>query len=496
MTERKSAYREIMKTTSLFGGVQVFNIIITIIRSKFIAVLLGPEGMGIAGLLRSTIQLIGQITNMGLGVSAVKNVAAANATNDQQQISTTVIVLRRLVWVTGLLGLLVTFIAAPWLSKLTFGTYDYTVAFRWLSVNFIFGQLSTGQMVLLKGLRKIQYQVKAGVIGSVLGLMIAVPMYYVWGIDGIVPVMITTSVMSLLLSFYFSNKVKIQSIKVTKDTTLKEGKNMAAMGIMISLSGLLAMLEAYLVRIYMSNTGDIADVGMYNAGFAIIGTYVGMVFSAMGTDYYPRLSEVAGDKLKTNNTVNQQAEIAILILGPILTVFIIFINWVVILLYSAKFLPVTDMIHWAALGIFFKAATWAMGFIFLAKGDTKWFFRNELVAIIYVLILNILGYTYFGLEGLGISFLVAYVFGFIQNLVVTNWLYSFTFNKVFFKIFGVLFGIAMISFYVSFTIDGFWMYIYGLALITISTGYAYKELNKRLDLAEVIDGFKNKFDKK
>ena len=137
-----------------------------------------------------------------------------------------------------------------------------------------------------------------------------------------------------------------------------------------------------------------------------------------------------------------------------------------------------------------------MGFIFLAKGDTKWFFWNELVAIIYVLILNLLGYTYFGLEGLGISFLIAYVIGFIQNLIVTNWLYSFKFDSVFYKLFGILFGIALISFWVSITIEKFWMYGIGLILILISTVYSYNELNKRLDLVEVIAGFKNKYLKK
>ena len=496
MSDQKSSYRSIMKATSLFGGVQVFNIIITIIRSKFVAVLLGPEGMGIAGLLRSAIQIIGQLTNMGIGVSAVKNVAAASASNDQERIATTVTVLRRLVWATGLLGLVITFFLAPWLSKITFGNYDYTIAFRWLSINFLLGQISSGQMVLLQGLRKLQYLAKANILGSVLGLIITIPIYYVWGIDGIVPVMIITSIMSLILSFYFSNKIKIIKKVVSNDKTLKEGKNMIAMGVMISLGSLLTMLEAYLVRIYMSNTGDLSDVGMYNAGFAIIGTYVGMVFTAMGTDYYPRLSEVASNLVKTNKTVNQQAEIAILILAPILTLFLIFINWIVILLYSTKFLPVTDMIHWAALGIFFKAATWATGFIFLAKGDTKWFFWSELVAIIYVLILNLLGYTYFGLEGLGISFLIAYVIGFIQNLIVTNWLYSFKFDSVFYKLFGILFGIALISFWVSITIEKFWMYGIGLILILISTVYSYNELNKRLDLVEVIAGFKNKYLKK
>ena len=485
-----------MKATSLFGGVQVFSIFITIIRTKFVAVLLGPAGMGIVGLLRSTLMIIGSLTNLGINVSAIKNVAAAKATNDDIQLSTTVIVLRRLVWGTGLLGLLITFFTAPWLSQLTFGNPDFTFAFRWLSVTFLLGQISSGQMVVLQGLRKLNDLAKANIIGSVIGLLIIIPMYYFWGIDGIVPVLLATSIAGLLLSFYFSRKIRIKVVKVSKQKTVEEGRNMIAMGIMISLSGLLTMLEAYLVRIYISNTGTLADVGLYNAGFAIIGTYVGMIFTAMGTDYYPRLSEVANNKEETNKTINQQAEIAILILAPILTVFLIFINWAILILYSTEFLPVTDMIHWASLGIFFKAATWAMGFVFLAKGDTKWFFWNELFAISYVLGLNILGYTYFGLEGLGISFLVAFILGFIQNSLMTKWLYGFSFDKEFYKIFSFLFSIAIIGFLLSYTTTGLWMYVFGVGLIAISSIYSYKELDKRLNIAEIWLGFKNKFNKK
>ena len=54
MHAQQSSYRQIMKATSLFGGVQIFQIIISVIRSKFVAILLGPSGMGIVGLLAST----------------------------------------------------------------------------------------------------------------------------------------------------------------------------------------------------------------------------------------------------------------------------------------------------------------------------------------------------------------------------------------------------------------------------------------------------------
>ena len=58
MNKQQASYRQIMKATSLFGGVQVFQIIIAVVRSKFVAILLGPSGMGIVGLLTSTTGLV------------------------------------------------------------------------------------------------------------------------------------------------------------------------------------------------------------------------------------------------------------------------------------------------------------------------------------------------------------------------------------------------------------------------------------------------------
>lgn len=100
-----SSYKESLKATSLFGGVQVFNILIGVIRSKFIAILLGPSGMGMYGLFTLTTSLISSFTNCGLGTSAVRNIAEANSTRDQNRIALIISVFRKLVWFTGLIGM-------------------------------------------------------------------------------------------------------------------------------------------------------------------------------------------------------------------------------------------------------------------------------------------------------------------------------------------------------------------------------------------------------
>lgn len=492
MTETKTSYRQIMKATSLFGGVQVFQILISVIRSKFVAVLLGPSGMGIVGLLTTTTGLVTGLTNFGLGTSAVKSISEANSSSNEKRIVTVISVLRRLVWITGILGSLMTLVFSPWLSEFTFGNKEYALAFVWLSITLLLNQLSTGQLALLQGLRQLQYLAKANVLGSLSGLIVTVPLYYWLGVDGIVPVIILTALITLFFSWYFGRKVKMEKIKVTRPMLVTEGKSMMVMGFMISLSGLISLIAAYLIRIFINRTGDVADVGFYTAGFTIINTYVGMVFTAMGTDYFPRLSQVASDNHLCKENINQQSEIALLILAPILIVFLVFVNWAVILLYSSIFLVISGMLYWASLGIFFKAISWAIAFVFLAKGAGKLYFWNEFAGSIYMLSFGILGYKWWGLTGLGFSFLVSYIVYFTQVFTIVKVKYQFSFHSSFMVVFVIQFLLALLSFVVVILVKQPYAYLPGILLIAISGWYSFRELEKRIAVKEIIQNFIHK----
>jgi len=492
MSDQGSNYRQIVKATSIFGGVQLIQIIVQIVRSKIIAVLLGPAGMGINSLFISTLQLIGGITNFGLKSSAVKNVAEANGSGNETRVSVIIRVLRRWVWITGFFGVILTVFLSSWLSKITFGNTDYRLAIIWLSISLLFNQLSDGQLVVLQGLRKIKYLANANLTGSFLGLFISLPLYYFFEIDGIVPAIIITSIANMVRSWYFARKVKIEEINISWKTTVSEGKDMLTMGFLLSVSGLMVMGGAYLLRIFISNHGGIDQVGLYSAGFAIVNTYVGMIFTAMATDYYPRLSAVAYDNAKATKSINQQAEITILIIAPILCIFIIFINWAIVLLYSSKFLAVNEMIQWAAIGIFFKSVSWCIGFIFLAKGASKIFFLNELFSNIYFLGLNILGYSILGLSGLGISFVIAFLLHFIQIYFVARVKYQFFLERKFILIYSIQLLIGVLCFCIAYFCSKQTSYILGSFIIVLSSLYSLVELNKRIDIKLIIGKLFNK----
>ncbi|KAF2333151.1 oligosaccharide flippase family protein [Flavobacterium daemonense] len=482
----KNSYKEIIKATSIFGGTQFIGILVSIVRSKLVAIFLGPAGMGIVGLLTSTTDLIGSLTNFGLRTSAVKNIAASYSLGNEQQIAVEVTILKRLVWITGLLGMIITFLLAPWLSQITFGNSEYTNGFRWICVILLFNQLTAGQDAVLQGMRKLKYLSLSSIYGSVLGLFLVVPIYYFFGVKGVVPVIIISSLVLMLLTWYFVDKIKIAKVSISKEKTWQSGKIMLKMGFLLSLSALLTTGGSYLLRIYISNTGTVVDVGLYNAGFAIIGTYVGMIFSAMGTDYYPRLSGVSHDKIETNKLINQQGEIGLLLLGPVLAIFMTFSGWAVLLLYSTKFLPVTSMIAWASLGMYFKASSWSISYIFLAKSDSKLFFLNELSVIGYGLFFNILGYYLYGLEGLGISFLLMYFFYFIQVFFVCKKKYDFILQTKFLKILVQQFIIGLCCFLINRYVTAPYSYFFGTLGCLFSIGFSLIELDKLFNLKSLI----------
>lgn len=495
MSEEEHSYRKIVKTTSLFGGVQVYNILIQIIRSKVIAEFLSTEGTGVIGLFNTASMFITNLTNFGLGISAVKNISEANATGNAKRVSTSITVLQRLVWGTGLLGTLVTILFSPWISQLTFGNKDYTIAFIWISVSLLFTQLSSGQLALLQGMRKLRYLAKANLAGSSLSLGVTLPLYYFWGLDGIIPGIIGSSIVVMAASWFFSHKVTIQPVALSASDTLKEGKSMLRMGFLISLSGLLTLGASFIIRVYIRKIGGLDEVGLYTAGFAIINSYFGLIFSAMSSDYYPRLSAVASDAKKCTETVNQQAEIAILILAPILVVFMTFIDWLVILLLSRDFVSVNGMLYWAAMGMYFKVASWTIGFIFLAKSDSKLFFWNELISNINMLVLNLLGYHFFGITGLGISFAVSYLLYLLQVYVISKIKYKFSFNKSFWQLFTVQFILGLAAFLTINYLSQPYTYFIGTILFAISGWISLKELDKRIGIKQVIENFRNKHSK-
>ena len=159
---------------------------------------------------KSTIDLVKSVSAFGLESSAVRDISEAHNSGDHQRLVNVVSIVKRLIWITGLLGLVLALVFSPLLSKVTFGNGDYTWGFIILSSTLLINQICVGQRVILQGMRRLKDLAKASAIGATVGLIVSVPLYYWIGVKGIVPTMVLTSLTAMLLTWYYSNKLKIE----------------------------------------------------------------------------------------------------------------------------------------------------------------------------------------------------------------------------------------------------------------------------------------------
>jgi len=487
MEAKTTHYKSIIKATSIFGGVQVFNILITLIRGKAVALLIGTAGMGLNGLLLSGLNLIKTVTSLGINESAVKDISKAHSSNDQLHIRTTFQVFKRLIWFTALLGIIATIVFSPLLSIFSFGDTSKTTSFIWLSITFIFGALSGGIYSLLRGTRQIKYLAQANIFGGIVGLVVAIPTFYFYGIDGVVPAIILTAFANYLVSLYFKSKIKFEPIVVSWYETIHVAKPIVQLGLSMTIVTILASGVAFILIAFISKTGTLSDVGLYSAGNSIIGGYVGMVFTAMSTDYYPRLAGVINDESKWKKLVNEQAELVLIILGIVLVLLITSTPILIRILLSKEFMASQNFIQFAVLSIPLKGLAWVMGYIFLAKGDNKLFLIVEILDSLIVLGLNMFFYHYYGLSGLGISLSLSYLISVFVILIIINKKYHFSFSSFVYKLILVSLTSLFLCLLSIYFLEYPFVYVVESIIVLVTIGFFIYEFNNRIPLKSLIE---------
>jgi O-antigen/teichoic acid export membrane protein len=484
----KNEYRAIFKVTSILGSVEIFNIITAIIRSKVIALFLGPLGMGINGLFNTTLELFSSISGLGIDKSAVKEISFIdNESDDKVFLNKLIILIRKLSWYAAVLGSVLMIIFSSWLSKLVFDSELYVFAFVWLSLALFFKQLTQVNLSILQGLRAISNLAKANVLGSFVSLIVVVPLYYFWQIKAIVPAIIISYISSFLISYYFQRKNLISVISL-RDIHVKSdfinGKETIKLGMLLSFSGIITVITTYVFQIYLRKISSLEIVGFYVAGMAILNYYVNIVFNAMGKDYYPRLAAIHNDNEKVIKEIQQQSLLAMLTITPIIVVFIAMAPFFIQTLYSSKFSGISVFVKWGILGMLFKAISWSIGYAFIAKGDSKVFLRTTVIFNLFFLGLNIFGYHYYGLDGLGVSFFVYYGIHLISVFVIAKFRYGFYFTINFRKLFFLALILCLTVFMCSFIINQLYRVLSVGILSFVSIIFAVYHLNKIMDLKD------------
>lgn len=422
-------YRSILKATSIFGGTQVIQILVQLVRSKFIALLIGTVGMGMNTLYLSPITIFISIFGLGLNMSVVKDLSKAYDKQDNDTYARILFTFRHALLALGLLGSIAIIATSPLLSQWGFKDSNHTLNYAFLSLLLFFQLQQQGNTAVLVSSRRIKDTAKCTLFGSIVSLLTAIPLFYFFRLDGIVPGIVVSSFGNYAVSWFYARKIKVKRLSMGVAEQWQIAKPLMGLGVAFVIGGFAVELSKYLINLFITNVGGeqgLSDLGMYGAGFAITMQAIQLVFSSMGSDYYPRLAASMGDKDRMNSTMNEQTEVVLLLAVPLLAVFMLVSPIIVRLLLSAEFLPITQFIRILCLGMLLRAMSYALGYASFAKGDKKVYLLVEsLYGPTVNVVLSVVLYYFLGLVGLAWSLVLGYVFYYLVILTVDKRRYGY-----------------------------------------------------------------------
>jgi PST family polysaccharide transporter len=481
----KGTYAQILKSSALVGGSSALNIVIGIVRTKAMAILLGPAGFGLFGIYNSIVNLTQTVAGMGVNSSGVRQIAAAAGSKDEFCIAQTAIVLRRVSILLGLIGALLLIIFARPISSVTFGDHQHITPVAILSVAVLLMLLSAGQSALIQGMRRIADLARMNVLGALFGTMLSIPVVYYLRDRGVVPALIIVAGMTLLTSWWYSRKIEIQAASVSMQEATREVAALLKLGLAFMSSGLMTMGVAYVVRITVLREVGYEATGLYQSAWTLGGLYVGFILQAMGADFYPRLTAVAADDAACNRLVNEQARVGLLLAGPGVIATLTFAPLVLSLFYSAKFTAAVPVLRWICLGTVLQVITWPMGFIIIAKAKQAIYFWCETAWAIASLALAWGCVTKFGLTGAGIAFFGSYVFHGVLIYFVVHRLSGFEWSSGN-KNAGVVFiGLVAAVFSLFYVLPLLPAVMIGAVALLISTVYSIRTLTTLVSVDQI-----------
>lgn len=479
--QKEEGYGHVLKYTGIFGSVQGIIIVIGLVRNKFMALLLGVGGMGFASLMSSVQNFSALSTNLGISFGAVPRLSEIYEQPDK--LAYNIQIIRMWSLIAAVLGFVFCVVVSPLLNDITFTWGNHTVHYAMLGVSVALLAITGGETAILKATRRLGSLAKIQVMGALISLGISVPLYYYFQHSGVVPALVLVALANMLLTIGYS--YRCYPLRLVFDRAkLRDGAGMIRLGVAFVVAAAIGSAAEMLIRAFLNVDDGLDAVGFYNTGYMITLTYAGLVFTAMESDYFPRLSAVNQDIQASNDTVNRQIEVSLLLLSPMLVALLTMLPVLIPMLFSREFLPVVSMTQVAVLAMYFKVLTLPVAYITLARGYSMSYLLLETTYYVVLVGCVVFGFRQWGIFGTGVALVAAHVFDLLMIYGYAYRKYSYRSTSAVARYGVVQTSIGFMALGVSVMASGLLYWITEAALTIASTAYSVYVLRQKTHLWE------------
>lgn len=424
----QGSHGQILRSSSIIGASSIGGVVLGLVRTKVVAVLLGPGGVGLIGIYSNLITTVSGVAALGFGTAGVRSIADANANHDRSVLAAAWRALSLGTIVLACAGSAAFWLAGGKIAQDILGDAKYAGDVSWLAIGVFLTVLAGAQTAKLNGFRRIGDIAYVNVLSAICATGIGVGAVVAFGRRGLLAFVLALPVSTFVIGYFYAERVRIRhhdARSLTFGQLVSQWLALGRVGVGVMVAVITSTGGALLVRAIVQRKLGAASLGQFQAAWAISMTYVGYVLTAMATDYFPRLAATVHDREAANRLINEQLEVALLGGGPVIVGMLALAPWVVRLLYSSKFAAAVAILQWQVLGDVFKVASFPIAYLMLATSSSGLYIAVELIFMGAVVGITWFGLPLAGLQITGVALLAAYIVYFLCAYFVARRLTAF-----------------------------------------------------------------------
>ncbi len=386
---------DIVKVFSLTSISTLVKMCTGLVSVKIVASIIGPAGVALVGQLNNFSTIALSLATGGINSGITKYIAEykSDASKVKQYLATAF----RITVVCSLLVGLVLLLLCKQLSSLIMMTPQYWYVFAIFGITITFYGLNNMLVSVVNGYKQFNKYVKVNVVSSIFGVAFTVALVLALGLPGALISAVTFQSLMIFVSVLMLRKLEW----LRKDWLVGKFKRTIASqyfryALMTLLSAFLVPISQMLLRGYVISEISITEAGWWEGMNRISNMYLMVITSSFSVYYLPRLSEIS-DRIELRHEIFKCYKVIVPLLLAGFTVIYFLRFFIVKLLFTHEFMPMTQLFIWQMAGDFFKICSWLLAFLMVAKSMTKAYISTE---IIFTLSYILLGYTFIRLDGI------------------------------------------------------------------------------------------------
>ena len=438
--------KNLIKSSSILGATEVALILVSIVRAKYLAVNIGPEGYGEYSILVSYFAILTAMCSGWLARGTIKYIAEYKQKDDIVS-----------VYKVHNYSISIAFILTAIATVLAFIFQDFVrthflshkiILWHYLlfAASFFATSITPFFAWLLQGFLLVKETVKIRIITTLFGFLYILIFVYFYGITGYFVSILISSIFGLYLYWkathnFLSTKLMLPNFK---DEIFKKLMRFGGVNFILLI---LHNITEYIQRVFILNALDITSVGLFHVANSIM-NYMGIANRASTFVNDSKMSQDLSIE-EYNKSLNDFIRFNILTGLPISVILILFSKDFITLLYSKEFTSLAPILIAFVFAQFLAFLAGGFHSVMLGKAFLK---MHSIVSILNMIIILVIPYFFisqYGLLIIGISMIAGNIMTLLLDYCYLNIKISF---KLSHRVLAIL-TISILCFYFSYLLQ-------------------------------------------